>query len=134
MPSFPVSSLRKLIAFDALTRAAMGCALLVAAGPISAVTAIPSGFLFYAGLTLVPIAVFMAAVASQPVPPPGPAAVVIVGNVLWVAASFLLLLSGWTAPNPLGVAVVTGQALVVAALAKLEFDAWRPGYRQPING
>lgn len=67
----------------------------------------------------------MAAVASRSVTPRIAAGLVVAGNALWVAVSLFLLLGGWIAPNALGLAFVIGQALVVAALAKLEFDAWQ---------
>lgn len=125
LPSSIFTSLRALIAGDALTCAAMGVGLLLASGPIGAATAIPTALLFYTGLSLVPISVFMAAVASRSVTPRIAAGLVIAGNALWVAVSLFLLLGGWIAPNALGLAFVIGQALVVAALAKLEFDAWQ---------
>jgi hypothetical protein len=129
-----LTSLRRLIAVDALTCAAMGVGLLVTAGPVAAATEIPAALLFYAGLSLVPVAAFMAVVAAQPVTPPMAVGVVVAVNVLWVAASVLLLLGGWIAPNALGFAFVAGQALVVAVLVKLEFDGWRTSDPRPSVG
>ena len=50
---------------------------------------------------------------------------IIVANVLWAAASALLLVSGWVAPTALGYAFVIGQAAVVALLAELQYVGLR---------
>jgi len=46
---------------------------------------------------------------------------VILINALWVAASIVLLLSGWVAPNALGTVFVIVQALAVAVFADLQY-------------
>ncbi|MCB1884363.1 MAG: hypothetical protein KDG89_10275 [Geminicoccaceae bacterium] len=124
MPTLrPPLPLRGLLLVDALTCAVMGLLLAVAAGPIAALTAIPSALLFEAGLALFPIAAFIAWVATRaPIRSAG-AWTVIAGNALWVAGSVLLLVAGWIAPNGLGVAFIALQALAVAALALLERHA-----------
>jgi hypothetical protein len=120
-----LSSLRALLFADAMTCAAMGALLVSGSGLVAGLTDIPAPLLFYAGLSLLPVAAFMALVALQ-VPVSGPLAwLVIGGNVLWVAASLLLLVSGWIAPNALGLAFVIAQAVAVAALALLELGALR---------
>jgi hypothetical protein len=91
--------------------------------PIAEVTQISAGLLFWAGASLIPIAAFMA-ISSRTTPVPGWAAtLVVLGNLLWVAASIFLPTAGLIAPNPLGGAFLVGQAGVVAILVKLEFDA-----------
>jgi len=95
-----------------------GRLLALGSGPVGALTEIPSGLLFYAGLSLLPIAVLMALVAMWPVHPA--TWLVIVGNGLWVAGSLLLLLGVWFTPNTLGAGLIIGQALAVAVLAWLE--------------
>lgn len=119
------SSLKPLLALDAATCAAMGAALLFGSTSIAEVTQIPAGLLFWAGASLIPIAAFMV-ISSRTAPVPGWAAtLVMLGNLLWVAASVFLPVAGLIAPNPLGWAFLIGQAGVVAILAKLEFDALR---------
>lgn len=116
-------SLRGLLLLDAATCAAMGALLVLAAGPIAGLTAIPETLLLYAGLSLPPVAAFMAMVATrQPVPRAG-VWLIILGNICWVAASLVVV--GATAPNPLGIGFLLAQAAVVALLAKLERDAVR---------
>jgi hypothetical protein len=117
-------SLRNLLLVDALTCGAMGVFLTLGAGPVGGLTQIPSSLLFYAGLSLFPVAIFMAAVASRPVHPAA-AWLIIAGNGLWVVGSFALLLGGWIAPNVLGAGFIVAQALVVVVLAMLEHAALR---------
>ena len=123
----PNTTLRRLLLTDAATCAAMGLALDLGAAPLASLTGLPAPLLLAAGLSLLPIAVFMALVAWRP----HPAAVrlVVLGNAAWVAASLLLLVSGpltgWAAANGLGVAFVLAQALAVAGLALLEQAAAR---------
>jgi hypothetical protein len=123
----PNTTLRRLLLTDAATCAVMGLALDLGAAPLASLTGLPAPLLLAAGLSLLPIAVFMALVAWRP----HPAAVrlVVLGNAAWVAASLLLLVSGpltgWAAANGLGVAVVLAQALAVAGLALLEQAAAR---------
>jgi hypothetical protein len=120
-----LSSLKPLLAFDAATCAAMGALLLLGSAPIAELTQIPTSLLFWAGASLIPIAAFMA-ISSRTTPVPDwAAALVVLGNLSWVAASIFLPAVGLIAPNPLGWAFLVGQAGVVAILAKLEFDALR---------
>lgn len=119
------SSLRSLLTLDAITCAAMGATLLVASGPIAALTRIPAPLLFWAGASLMPVALFMAASARARPVPSWAARLIVLGNLSWVAASILLPVTGLIAPNGPGRAFLIGQAGIVAALAKLEFDALR---------
>jgi len=118
-------TLKSLLVADALTCTAMGAAVLVASAPISALTQIPQTLLHWAGLSLLPIAAFMAITAAF-----GPASrwavgLIIIGNVLWVTASLLLPIGGYISPNTIGWVFLIGQAVIVAIVAKLEFDASR---------
>ena len=54
--------LRTILLFDAATCAVIGAALALASGPIARFTYIPPSLLFYAGLSLFPIAAFIAIV------------------------------------------------------------------------
>ena len=118
-------SLSKILIVDASTCAVMGVLLAFGSRQMSALTAIPPALLFYAGLSLFPVAVFMAAVAARPAIQPTIGWLAVWGNALWIAASVLLLASGWIAPNALGIAFIAGQALAVAGLAWLEHLALR---------
>lgn len=116
-------SLNALLAVDATTCAVMGAALMVAARPVAAITALPAGLLFWAGAVLLPIAAFMALTARGRPVSRFAAALVVAGNAGWVIASLLLPAFGWIAPNLLGWAFIGAQAAVVTVLAALEAQA-----------
>lgn len=121
-----ILNLSRVLLIDAGTCAAMGALLLLASTAISELTRIPEPLLRYAGASLFPIAAFITFVAFR-----GDAGarwvwLVILGNALWVAASFALFM-GVIAPNPIGAAFIVVQALAVIALTWLEVVALRPG-------
>ena len=72
-----------------------------------------------------PVAAFMAACARAARVPAWAAALIVAGNLIWVAASLLLPLTGLIGPNAAGWVFLVGQAAAVAVLAKLELDAAR---------
>jgi hypothetical protein len=127
-------TLRKILFVDAATCAAMGGLLTLAAEPVWQLTQIPPMLLFYAGLSLFPIGAFMAIVAMGSPVGPGATRLIIAGNVLWIAASLGLLLSGWIAPNGLGAAFILAQAIAVGVLTTLEHWALREEALQPRLG
>jgi hypothetical protein len=115
--------LQPLLVIDAATCAAMGMLLLVASGPVAALTHLPATFLFGAGAVLLPIAAFVAIVSRTTPVPHWAAKLVVQGNLAWVLASIALPVLGLVRPNALGWVFLVGQAAVVALLAKLERDA-----------
>ncbi len=119
------STLRRLLALDAATCAAMGVALMTAAGPVAAAPALPEPLLFLAGAVVMPIAAFMALVALREQVPAVGALLVVAGNALWAAASLGIIVAGLVVPNALGLALVIAQALAVTVLAGLEYRALR---------
>jgi hypothetical protein len=124
-------TLRNLLLIDAATCSAMGGLLVLGSAPVGQLTQIPSSLLFYVGLSLFPIAAFMAFVAARPVSNPTATWLIIIGNGLWVVGSVLLLTSGWIAPNYLGFGFIAAQAVLVALLATLEHRALRESLLQP---
>ena len=113
-------TLKHILLIDAAACTAMGVLLALGSGWLARLLELPTPLLLYAGLVLFPIAGFMAYVATrQPIPRPD-AWCVVLGNAAWVAGSLWLLLSGWVAPNALGIAFVAAQAAVVAGLAFVE--------------
>ena len=122
------SFLRWILLIDAATCVAMGLALALAAEFLSAPLGLPAPLLQYSGLALLPIAAYIAWVATRKAPPSVAVAIVVAGNALWIAASVALLASDWVSPSPLGSAFVIAQALGVALLDVLEYAAWRNGW------
>jgi hypothetical protein len=123
MTSRPANFLRNVLLVDAATCVASGVLMTLGSAPIAGLTAIPSALLLYAGLSLFPIAAFMAVTATRPVISRLAVWLIIDGNVLWVAGSLWIMVG--FAPNALGHAFIGAQALAVAILATLEVAGLR---------
>jgi len=115
------SFLRRVVLVDAATCVAMGLLLSLAANMLAPLLELPIRLLEYAGLSLLPIAAFIAWVATRSHLSRLGVWVVIAGNVAWVAGSALLLVSGWVSPNLLGSGFIAAQAATVVLLAGLEY-------------
>jgi hypothetical protein len=115
------SFLRRALMLDAVASGAAALLMIAGAGLLEGLLGLPAALVRGAGLVLVPYVAFVAFVATR-VDIARPAVwSVIAANVLWAAASGLLLVSGWVAPNALGYAFVIGQAAVVALLGELQY-------------
>lgn len=112
--------LRRILLADAATCAVSAVLMSAAAGPLSSLLKIPQGVLFYAGLSLFPIAVFIAVVATRTELSAAAIWLVVLGNISWVLGSLWLMLGGSINPNMLGQIYIAAQAFVVAALTWLE--------------
>ena len=112
--------LRRVLWLDAATCVATGALMEMGASPLSSLLQLPANLLFYAGISLFPIAAFIAFVASRAVIPAAGVWLVIIGNALWTLTSLALLTDQRIAPNALGIAFIVIQAAVVAILAELE--------------
>lgn len=91
------------------------------ASPVNGLTNIPAALLLPAGLILLPIAAFMAFVATRTVLSRPAVWLVIAGNAAWVVASLWLMTGGAIAPNLLGQLFIGAQAATVALLTLLEY-------------
>ena len=115
--------LRRVLMVDAATCIATGGLLALAANPLAPVLGLSAVLLKYAGISLFPIAAFMLWVATRsPIPATG-GWLVVIGNLGWVVGSAVVLFA--SSPTLLGYAFVIAQAVVVAALAELEFQGLR---------
>jgi hypothetical protein len=117
--------LRRVLLVDAAVSGAAGLLLAPAAGALEALLGLPASLLLYSGLVLLPFAALVAWLGTRTNPPHGAVRAVIGGNVLWVAASFLLLAFARVHPTAAGRVLVIGQALAVGVLAELEYFALR---------
>lgn len=107
--------LRRTLAVDAATCAAMGALLAVFSAPLAGLLGLSAALLFYAGLALFPCAALMlVAHRSHAL-----AWLVVAGNAAWIAGSVAVLLIA--SPTGLGYAFVIAQAIAVAVLAELEY-------------
>jgi hypothetical protein len=121
----PDRFLRRVLAVDAGTCAAMGLLLLAGNALLEPLLGLPAAFLAAAGLSLVPCAAFIAFVTTRENMPRAAVWAIITLNALWVVGSILLLMSGAFGPTALGTTFVLAQAGVVAILAELEYVGLR---------
>lgn len=112
--------LRNALALDTAACAATGLLLSFGAGALSGLLGFPAEFLRGAGLVLLPCAALLAFLASRMRLPRIAIYAVIGVNILWVADSILILVSGWFQPSTLGIAFVLAQAAAVAIVTELE--------------
>jgi hypothetical protein len=117
--------LRRVLALDAASCAAIGLLLSLAAAPLAPIFGLGERLLFGAGLLLLPLAAFIAWLASRPAPPSLLVRVLIVGNLAWTAESFLLISMESGRITALGTAFVAGQAVAVLAITALEYAGLR---------
>lgn len=124
------SLLRQALLADAVISGAMGLLLLLGAGFLTGLLDLPVALLRYAGLLLLPFVAFVAYMATRE--PLDRTAVwcAILVNAFWVVASIGLLLSGWVAPNGLGIAFVIVQAVAVGIFAELQLVGLRRSLTQ----
>jgi hypothetical protein len=118
------NSIRTILLVDAATCASMGALLIPYADFLNRWTQIPEMLLFYAGLSLFPVALFMVVAAVRRPLMRWAVDIVIAGNVLWVIGSAVLL-AGLIPVNSYGAAFILFQAGAVALLAWLEFAELR---------
>lgn len=122
MPNVQSSSfLRRVLIADAFTCVMTGLLMLLGAGFLEPLLGLPATLLQNAGLALLPVAGFIAYVATRPQLSRRLVWLVIAGNAIWVADSIVLLMSGWVAPTALGQAFIVVQAVAVAVFAELEY-------------
>lgn len=122
----PVAGLLKLVLnADALTCLLMGAGLALFSSSLSSLTRLPEMLLFEAGLLLLPVAVFIRFAAGRLASSTAPVTLVIIGNLLWIAASLVILAAGWVTPNTFGTAFVILQAVAVLAITVLEYGLLR---------
>lgn len=121
--------LRRVLQLDAMSGIACGLLMTLGADLLSPFFGLPRALMMDAGLALFPIAAFILFVATRERIAPKLVWIIIAGNAIWAADSFLLLMSGWVSPTAWGQAFVIGQALVVAVFAELEFFGLR---RRPV--
>ena len=117
--------LRYALLADAAASGATGLLLIAGAGLLEGFLGLPIALMREAGLVLVPYVAFVAWVGTRETISRPAVQAVIALNVLWVAGSIGLLVSGWVAPALLGYAFVIAQAMVVGVFAELQFIGLR---------
>ncbi len=136
MATIPLSPfLCRALALDALSCLGMAALLVPGAGMLAPLLGLPRMLLLEAGLIVLLCAGIIGWLATRREAPRVLILVVIIGNVGWVAASLLLLVSGLVAPTTLGVVFVLAQAAAVAIFTELEWVGLRRSMleRRPIE-
>ena len=121
--------LRRILALDLLSCLAMGLLMGLGAAGLAPLFGLPEPLVRFAGLTLLPLGFFIGWLASRPNPPRALVWVVILGNVVWTAESFITLAQSQA--TALGTAFVSAQALAVLGLAGLEYVGMRKAATVP---
>ena len=114
---------------DAVATAATGLLMAAFSDSLGSLLGLPVPLLQYSGLVLLPYAAGVGYLGSRVRVPVAAIWTVIVLNVLWAVDSVALLFTDWVVPTGLGLAFVILQALVVAALAELQYFGLRQSSR-----
>lgn len=125
----PNLSLPRILMADAVVCVLSGLLLVLGANALTDALHLPTLLLRAAGIFLLPYGALVAYIATRPIAPRAAVWGVIVANLLWVLASIELLVSGWGAPNALGVAFIIVQAVAVAGFAAAQLL----GLRQQVS-
>lgn len=112
--------LRNTLLADAAMGIAAAALTILGSGFLASLLALPQGLIFWAGVALVPIAIFLLAmVRKQHIPPSWLREIVLI-NWAWVVASIAVLAFANIKPNLLGTAFILAQAFAVAVFASLQ--------------
>jgi hypothetical protein len=121
----PNTFLRYALLADAIASGATGLLLIAGAGVLESLLNIPLALSREAGLMLIPYVAFVATVGTRATIMRGAVWAIILANAVWALASVALLVSGWIAPNVLGIVFIALQAAVVAVFGELQFVGLR---------
>ena len=116
----PTGLLRRSLLADAVVCGSAGVLLTLAAGPLADLLDLPTALLRITGIALLPWTAVVFNVARRPSLRRRGVWAVAGVNVLWAAASLVMLGAGWVDPTALGVAFIVVQALIVAAFASVQ--------------
>src|SRR5688500_18080311 len=117
--------LRRVLAVDALSCAAMGVVMTLGASPLAELFGLPAGLVRGAGMILLPTFAFIGWLSTRRVPPRPLVWLVIAGNLGWTVESFILIGQYAGSATLIGSAFVTVQGLAVLGLAALEYFGLR---------
>jgi hypothetical protein len=121
----PSVFLRRAILADAIFSGVSAVLLTFGAGALAPLLNLPEPLLLETGLFLIAYAALVGWLGTRQSLPKALVMIVIAGNAAWTLASIALLFSGAVTPNLLGEAFVAAQAIVVGALAELQYIGLR---------
>jgi hypothetical protein len=117
--------LRYALLADAVASGATALLLIVGADLLTGLLGLPVALMRESGLLLVPYVALVAFVGTREHFSRTVVQAIIALNVVWTAASLLLLVTDYVAPTALGTAFVIAQAGAVAVFAELQFIGLR---------
>lgn len=117
------SFLRRTLLLDAAISGTTGLGMALAAPMLAALLRVPEPLLRYAGVSLLPFAALVFYLSFRWTR--GSVWSVIALNALWVAASVVVLVTGFLEPNALGYGFILAQAAAVAVFAELQYVGLR---------
>ncbi|HET7885399.1 MAG TPA: hypothetical protein VFL62_04165 [Bradyrhizobium sp.] len=121
----PSLFLRRALQVDAVFSGAGAVMFSLGGGLLAPLCNLPEALLRETGLFLIAYAAFVGWLGLRDSIPRILVGLVVIGNAAWALASIALLFSGQVAPNLLGEALIAAQAIVVGALAELQFIGLR---------
>lgn len=121
----PSSFLRRALQADALFSGVSAALLTLGAAMLAPLMNLPVPLLRETGVFLIAYAALVGWLGMRATIPRALVVIVIAGNAAWTVASIALLFSGAVAPNLLGEAAIAAQAIVVGALAELQYVGLR---------
>ena len=121
----PSPFLRRAIQADAIFSGVSAVLLTLGAGAFAPLLNLPEALLRETGLFLIAYAALVGWLGTRQTMPKALVGIVIAGNAAWMLASIALLLSDAVTPNLLGEAAIAMQAIVVGALAELQYIGLR---------
>jgi hypothetical protein len=121
----PSRSLRQALGADALVSGAFGLACVALSYPLAGPLGLPTMFLAGAGAAAILWSIVLTALGRRDRLAVWQVWAVIGLNALWVIESIAILLIGWVAPTPLGIAFVIAQAVVVGVFVEWQIVGLR---------
>jgi hypothetical protein len=121
----PSLFLRRAIQADAIFSGVSAVLLTFGAGEFAPLLNLPEALLRETALFLIAYTALVGWLGTRQSMPRALMAIVIAGNAAWTLASIALLFSGAVTPNLLGEAAIAMQAIVVGALAELQYIGLR---------
>jgi len=128
----PSSFLRRAIQADAIFSGISALLLTFGAGELAPLLNLAEALLRETGLFLIAYAALVGWLGTRQSMPKALVGIVIAGNAAWTLTSIALLLSGAVTPNLLGEAAIAMQAIVVGALAELQYIGLRRSGREVV--
>lgn len=113
--------LRNALLLDAAVSAAAGLLMIAVPGFLSDLLALPRPLLVGAALVIFVWVAMLGAASLRPALPRFVMSIFVVGNAIWTAASFAIMILGLVQPNLLGVLFISAQALAVGLFAVLQW-------------